>query len=549
MQYDKIKKSMIEKLEKSFDEKEMLLTREVKTVESGSHHYGLTVRKIHLIYDSLCYACCLFETGKAEKAVEIVKKALLYQDRDKTSRTYGVFQYCVEEPLDIIPSPDINQADFCAKELIYIYLYYSKHFSDDDLMKIVGAVECACEEIMVRDVYFDYTNISIMSVYVLRMGGKITKRQDIYDFSKDKLKRLYEYNAKCGNFVEYNSPTYTGIAIEDVSRMLRDFRDEECVEIAKKLNYMLWRTVAVHFHRKTKQWAGPHGRAYSDFTTRNLSFIKFATKGKIDLIADEDTELDPSWNELEFYCPEEFYKYFTDDIEPTVEKCICNADTEKFYIQEAYSLVEKEYTLSSFSFSDMWNQRRVVIGYFGNNKCIKMKFLHDGFDYASAVLNSAQNMGHIAGVVNFCTDGGDTHMNLDTGKRLFVNDLRLRLEIIGCVPRVEVIGKNEFLIDCKEIKFYYKVPMCFFEGKEAYFELITRKDSAAIDFVFYNGVKKEFSQNNKTYAAFSLDVDTCQSTEVTEKENTVIIRHGDMTLEAGIIPSPIRYLSQQRKTL
>lgn len=427
---DKIFDKMMEELKATYDEKAHMLSKKLTTF----HYHSKMIDTIaHPVYDSLCYACCLMDTGNAEniaQAVVIVKIVLKHQDKDEFSKTFGVYPYYIEEPVKAMEAVDMNMADFVTKELIYLILYHIEHFDCDTVQEILNCITRSCKCIMKKNVYYDYTNISLMSTYVLNVGGLIINDSQIYQFGKNKLRELYDYNAKCGNFVEYNSPTYTGIAIEEVSRMLRDFKDPGSIELAKKLNHMLWRTMAVHYHSKTKQWTGPHGRAYSDFTDRNLIFIKYATKGALDMISDDATLYDPSWNGVPFNCPEEFFEYFRGGVKQIEERCTYNADTECFYTQKAYSWIEQDYALGSFGFSDMWIQRHTVIGYFGdelNPCCIKLRFMHDNYDFSSATLNSVQDKGHVMGVINFCTDGGDTHMNLDTIKdgKVMANDFRL----------------------------------------------------------------------------------------------------------------------------
>lgn len=553
------KKEVLQKIladqEASYDAKASLLA---KHILRGNYHSTLQDGTVHLIYDSLCYACCLLDAGgptQCRRALAIIERVLSCQDTDESRPTYGVYANYLEEPVWTMPAPDMNQADFCTKELIYILLYHRDKIPAPMQQTIQEAIRRSCREIRKRDVYYDYTNISLMAVYVLYVGGELLGDQAFMEFGKQKLQALYAYNARCGNFVEYNSPTYTGIAIEEVSRMRRDIHDPTCAIWIEALNTMLWRTMAVHFHARTRQWAGPHGRAYTDFTKRNLIFIQYASKGAIQLLPEEEMVYEPSWNGMEFFCPPAYYSYFKGEHPNAIEACVYNADTQRFYEQRAYSWMTPECTLGSFSFSDLWNQRRAVIGYFGTAEspgCIRLRFLHDHFDYASAVLNSMQKEGHIIGVVNFCTDGGDTHMNLDVNQTGWIqaSDMRLRLEFQGCQPEIQATGENRFRIRCGSVTFAFQILGYAFWGQKGFYELTRREGGGHIDFVLYSNIRRRFTLAGPMYIAFALGADReLPGAQVSVGGKTVTVESGSMRLAAGKVPEPMRSLAQRRRAV
>ncbi len=542
-------------LEQDYDEAAGLLAKQLR---GGSYHSALRDRTVHLIYDSLCYACCLLDAGspaQCRRAVEIVERVLSCQDTDESRPTYGVYANYLEEPVWTVPAPDMNQADFCTKEFIYILLYHQDKIPAPVQQEIREAIRRSCREIQKRDVYYDYTNISMMAVYVLYVGGELLGDRELMEFGKQKLRALYTYNARCGNFVEYNSPTYTGIAIEEISRMRRDIRDPECALWIERLNTMLWRTMAVHFHAQTKQWAGPHGRAYTDFTKRNLIFIQYASRGEIQLLPEAEMVYEPSWNGMEFFCPPEFYSYFRGEHPYITEACVYNADIQRFYEQKAYSWITPECTLGSFSFSDLWNQRRAVMGYFGTVEkpgCVRLRFLHDHFDYASAILNSMQEEGRVIGVVNFCTDGGDTHMNLDVRKtgRIEAGDMRLRLEFQGCQPEMLAAGENQFMIRCGDAAFTFQILGYAFWGQKGFYEITRKKDGGHIDFVLYSHIRRGFTLAGPMYIAFALEAGGgMPAARLSEGKDTVTVESGPMRLTAGKTPKPVKSLAQRRSAV
>lgn len=68
----------------------------------------------------------------------------------------------------------------------------------------------------------------------------------------------------------------------------------------------------------------------------------------------------------------------------------------------------------SINHGDLWNQRRAVLCHFNSAAApmyLHVRFLKEGYDFASAYLASQQRDGAVAGAVTLVSDGGDTHIN------------------------------------------------------------------------------------------------------------------------------------------
>jgi hypothetical protein len=68
----------------------------------------------------------------------------------------------------------------------------------------------------------------------------------------------------------------------------------------------------------------------------------------------------------------------------------------------------------SVNHGDLWNQRRAVLCHFNSAASpmyLHVRFLKEGYDFASAYLASQQRDGTVAGAVTLVSDGGDTHIN------------------------------------------------------------------------------------------------------------------------------------------
>ncbi|NEW85171.1 MAG: hypothetical protein GZ094_22790 [Mariniphaga sp.] len=61
---------------------------------------------------------------------------------------------------------------------------------------------------------------------------------------------------------------------------------------------------------------------------------------------------------------------------------------------------------------------------------MQIRFLHDQSDYGAANIFCSQDSTNVLGAINFTTNGGDKHVNIDVIKNGIIkaNDLRLIFE-------------------------------------------------------------------------------------------------------------------------
>ena len=495
----------LEKWNERYDPEVKMIRR---PFHSPGYHTTLKGGYTHPTRDSLTYAVALLDSRTEEyrsRAEEIIEKLLSLQDTDPANKTYGIWSWFYEEPLEKMSPPDWNWADFCGKELLQVALDHSDRISPELYDKVKAGIYHASQSIIRRNMGPGYTNIAIMGTYVTLVAGQVLQDKEIWDYGKKRLKRIYEYTLYHGAFTEYNSPTYTVVALEDISRLYQHVKDAECRKMIKELNRIGWKCLASHFHPTTRQWAGPHSRCYASLQGNQfLSRIQIATEGKVHFLSDEKLESDIQWPRISLRCPFEFFPYFTDIRQERDIREVFFKGSGDQKPQAATSYLTPEYTLGSFHRSEMWNQRRALIGYFGDYRhpvCMHLRFLHDGYDYSSAYLHCVQSKNSLLGIVNFSTDGGDTHIGLDKiqNATIQVSDLRLRLEFTGSVD----------LLDCPEewkedhtIRSKIKntcidlcIPECSFGDSRIDYQVNREKNTIGIDVVLYQGTKKAVNFN------------------------------------------------------
>jgi len=245
-----------------YDAKEQMLQA---PFSSPGYHTTLTGGSAHSTRESFEYAVALLDSGEPERlkrAEAVLRRVIALQDQDPNSRTYGIWSWFVEEPLDKMSPPDWNWADFCGTQLLQVAIDHMSRLPADLQQKVRDSILHAARSIQRRDVQPGYTNIALMGTYVTLVAGERFNNTELVDYGRTRLRRFWEYTFQKGSFSEYNSPTYTCVAIEEISRMMQHVRDEDSQNLLEKLNEFAWQHLARRFHPPTRQWAGPHSRCY-----------------------------------------------------------------------------------------------------------------------------------------------------------------------------------------------------------------------------------------------------------------------------------------------
>ncbi|MHC4313145.1 MAG: hypothetical protein ACYSW3_11850 [Planctomycetota bacterium] len=145
---------------------------------SPGYHTTLKAGYVHRTRDSLSYAVALLDTGKPERlkrAQDILRRLIALQDQKPKSRTYGIWSWFLEEPLDKMSPPDWNWADFCGTQL---------HRLPDDLQeKVRQSIIHASYSIKRRNVGPGYTNIALMGTYVTHVAGELFDVPELTEYA------------------------------------------------------------------------------------------------------------------------------------------------------------------------------------------------------------------------------------------------------------------------------------------------------------------------------------------------------------------------------
>ncbi len=499
------------KQDQQYDPQEHMLR---STFSSPGYHTTLSDGQVHRTRESLVYAVALLDAGDAERrerAVEIIKRVLSLQDKDPSSRTYGIWPWFLEESLDQMSPPDWNWADFCGTQLLQIAIDHGNRLDPELRGEVHDAILHAARSIMKRNVGPSYTNIALMGAYVTLVAGERLGVRELADYGEQRLRRFYDYTEKKGSFSEYNSPTYTRVAIEEISRMRQHVRDMPSRALLDTLNDFAWYHLARHFHSPTLQWAGPHSRSYATLLRPDvLAFIQRATSDDVRFMTEPEAWESITAQRIELQCPAELEDDFLKLEEPReeTEAFVLNPGNRHSIIGTTY--LAPAFTLGSVNIGDLWNQRRPLVAYWNTAKgvgALRLRCLHDNYDYASASLFTLQEKNELLGAVVFATDRGDTHISLDrlSNGTITARDMRVRLQFEGDLSDL-VLPKKVALEE----------PIHFTSGKiggtfcvhQALFgdypiRLETGRDSetAWIDVILYRDMARRFNFNEIEQAA------------------------------------------------
>jgi hypothetical protein len=517
---------------------------------SPGYHTTLKGGYVHPTRDSLDYAVALLDSGqedRLERAEQILRRVISLQDQDPNSPTCGIWSWFLEEPLDKMSPPDRNWADFCGVQSLQVAIDHTDRLPADLRRQLRQSILCAARAIERRNVAPGYTNIAVMGTYVTLVAGELFNDAELAAYGKARLKRFYDYTFEQGSFTEYNSPTYSGVAIKEISRMLHHVKDAESQELLRKLNHFAWRHVARHFHPPSRQWAGPHSRCYATLLRDGtLAFIQRATNEKVHFLPESEALESLDAHRIRAECPEDLFHYFTELPEPRLE-----VETFVRNPPGRHDIIGTTYLLGSVNIGDLWNQRRPLLAYWTTEAgvvAMRLRCLHDDYDYSSASIFTVQDKGDVLGAVIFATDRGDTHISLDRIKNATIKakDLRVRLEFEGAVQRMQLP-----LTSSGRIHINFEIAHAVFDDYPVRIEVGRGGDTAHRDVVLYQGPEKEINFAEMTDAAvvFTLSVSAGESSaaqsqlSIVNNQSTVVAdwsRPGrpSMSLTVPVKPLP-----------
>jgi len=508
---------------------------------SPGYHTTLKGGWVHPTRESFIYAVALLDSGERDerdRALGILDRLLALQDTDPASTTYGIWSWFMDESLEQMAPPDWNWADFCGAQLLEIALTHGPFLPLDLQARIRESILHAARSIERRDVGPHYTNIAIMGSFVTLMAAENYEVPDLRTYAMAKLRLFHAFTREQGGFAEYNSPTYTVVALDELGRLLRFARDPEARVMIEELYRTAWKEIANHFHAPTRQWAGPQSRAYQTLLSPHVyGLLHRATDGRF--LGDD---VEPVLNEhrLVHVCPP--------DLEPSFLSLEKPREVRQTFIQGkdgcpgiiGTTYLAPEFTLGSVNVGDLWNQRRALLAYWGAPEAassLRLRFLHDGADFSGAYLLSVQRGGDLLGGIGFALDGYDTHPFFDKIKdgAIRARDLRLRFEIEGPaasrLPSAPTNLRDPWMFDDGDFHLAVTVAHAVWGDAEGCWEMGGGEGKSWLDVVLYAGPEQKFDLAEMSGAACALAV-RCAAESVEPFAPEVACKDGRLVITA-----------------
>lgn len=568
MMYKEFFEKKFKDLDERYDEEygmPFTVLAEWNTGSASGYHTRIS-GKVHPTVSGASYpefVYILKKTDRYDKAERCLRKLISLQDKDPESRTYGLWSYYAEEPLEKMLAPDYNWTDFICRIFLHIMKQHGECLSEDLKALLKTSMRMGAECSRRRNVSADYTNISIMSLNTIIGAAEVCEDEALLDYGRNRLAKVLAYDKFCNSFSEYNSPCYTLILLEELARMRALFQDKECLRMAEELDQLAWRMFAMHYHAASKQMAPPHIRAYHDFADENLAMVVYlGTEGKYGAFSEKCVEM----TRLPYRCPKEYWHYF----EPVTEErfvseayyrkndlrdpkedttIIRNVDSPDLW---ATTYMKPDYSLGSFRLCDTWVQRHNCMAFFGTDperltafrlRCLKgdeEKGAGYQYDTCMGFVTAAQEKNKILGQIALTTDHGDFHYILDKTKSGIypLDSLFFRFGFTGCTEGITAQKtENGYCFVVGEHQVFVSVYLPIFDGKEA--KLVWREKEKALDLVLTEEKQLlDLRKLSETGATFTISIDEEMAPPVIRKEgDRRVAEWGDLKVLSPVAPT------------
>jgi len=171
---------------------------------------------------------------------------------------YGNFKWMIEDDMVF----DLNAVEFNLEHLIPMMVSHASRLQPETQARVLDAIRLGLAEIERLDVLIVYSNIAVLDVVNTCLGGELLGDRQIVERGRRKLKAWMVLTDQNGTPYEYNSPTYTGVVIRALKRLVDHTQDHELQVMARTASARLGLSAALRIHPATGRWAGPHSRVY-----------------------------------------------------------------------------------------------------------------------------------------------------------------------------------------------------------------------------------------------------------------------------------------------
>ena len=175
---------------------------------------------------------------------------------------------------DDLEISDLNAVQFVLRGLLPLLLECGHHLPPALLARCRNSVRAALAEEERLDVAPTYSNIHLMSLFALLVGGEWLGDEHYLALGKRRWERWVRFTVESGAPHEFNSTSYVGIDLSALAALVNLVQDPRIKLQARLLYERIWLHLALHLHVPTGQQVGPHCRSYWAAMTSGRSGVK-----------------------------------------------------------------------------------------------------------------------------------------------------------------------------------------------------------------------------------------------------------------------------------
>jgi hypothetical protein len=218
------------------------------------------------------------EPGDRERAYQAIGTVLDNQWNRPKRKFHGTYRRSLNEPDPPKPSRvwkdyDPNWREFIGTQQILILQAMPDRLSPEVTERIDEALKLAAEGALKRRVNPGYTNIALMSAYLLTYAGQRFDNPEWLDAGDWLLDGVYELFTRYETFEEYNSPTYYGVDLFGLGLWRAYPLTDKMDAMAQEMEAALWRDIGNFYHAGLKNMAGPYDRSYGMDMTKYMALV------------------------------------------------------------------------------------------------------------------------------------------------------------------------------------------------------------------------------------------------------------------------------------
>lgn len=197
------------------------------------------------------------KAGDKENAAEILVWILKNQHRDENTKIYGIWKTNIDDD-----KFDQNWREFIGCDLIIIREKYSHLLPRDILKEMEVGLVHAARGALKRNVGADYTNISIMSAFLMNYVGTEFNIEELKTAGLKKAREIVGLYQSHKTFSEYNSPTYYGVTLVAIALWRELALSPEMKQMGQTLEVAFWHEATTFYNANLKNMPGPYFRGY-----------------------------------------------------------------------------------------------------------------------------------------------------------------------------------------------------------------------------------------------------------------------------------------------